>query len=69
MLRGRRSEREALDRQLQRVRAGQSSVQVLRGEAGVGKTAGTSLTPVPFRERLAFRPRRRVAPKTEEDSQ
>ena len=39
MLRGRRNECEALDRQLQRVRAGQSSVQVLRGEAGVGKTA------------------------------
>jgi DNA-binding CsgD family transcriptional regulator len=39
VLRGRRSELEALDRQLQRVRAGQSSVQVLRGEAGVGKTA------------------------------
>ena len=39
MLRGRRIECEALDRQLQRVRAGQSSVQVLRGEAGVGKTA------------------------------
>jgi DNA-binding CsgD family transcriptional regulator len=39
MLRGRRAEREALDRQLQRVRAGQSSVQVLRGEAGIGKTA------------------------------
>ena len=39
MLRGRRNECEALDRQLQRVRAGQSSVQVLRGEAGVGKSA------------------------------
>jgi DNA-binding CsgD family transcriptional regulator len=39
VLRGRRDEREALDRLLQRVRAGQSSVQVLRGEAGVGKTA------------------------------
>jgi DNA-binding CsgD family transcriptional regulator len=39
VLRGRRIECEALDRQLQRVRAGQSSVQVLRGEAGVGKTA------------------------------
>jgi DNA-binding CsgD family transcriptional regulator len=39
VLRGRRNECETLDRQLQRVRAGQSSVQVLRGEAGVGKTA------------------------------
>jgi DNA-binding CsgD family transcriptional regulator len=39
VLRGRSNEREALDRQLQRVRAGQSSVLVLRGEAGVGKTA------------------------------
>jgi len=39
VLRGRRSECETLDRQLERVRAGQSSVQVLRGEAGVGKTA------------------------------
>jgi DNA-binding CsgD family transcriptional regulator len=39
VLRGRRNECEALDRQLQCVRAGQSSVQVLRGEAGVGKTA------------------------------
>jgi len=39
VLRGRRSECEALDRLLQRVRAGQSSVLALRGEAGVGKTA------------------------------
>src|SRR4051794_3768988 len=39
MLRGRRDERHALDRQLQRVRAGESSVLVLRGEAGIGKTA------------------------------
>jgi len=39
VLQGRRNECEVLDRQLQRVRAGQSSVQVLRGEAGVGKTA------------------------------
>src|SRR4051812_32289849 len=39
MLRGRRNERYALDRQLQLVRAGESSVLVLRGEAGIGKTA------------------------------
>src|SRR5436309_4280530 len=39
MLRGRRNEREVLDRQLQRVRAGESPVLVMRGEAGVGKTA------------------------------
>ena len=39
MLRGRRNERDVLDRQLQRVRAGESSVLVVRGEAGVGKTA------------------------------
>ena len=39
MLRGRSNERSALDRELQRVRAGESSVLVLRGEAGVGKTA------------------------------
>lgn len=39
LLRGRRSECEALDRQLERIALGQSSVQVLRGEAGVGKTA------------------------------
>jgi hypothetical protein len=38
-LRGRRSECEALDRLLGRVQAGQSGVLVLRGEAGVGKTA------------------------------
>src|SRR5437763_4049686 len=39
MLRGRRNERDVLDRELQRVRAGESSVMVVRGEAGVGKTA------------------------------
>ncbi len=38
-LRGRRREQEALDRLLRDVRAGQSRVLVLRGEAGVGKTA------------------------------
>jgi DNA-binding CsgD family transcriptional regulator len=36
---GRTSERDVLDKQLQRVRGGESSVLVLRGEAGVGKTA------------------------------
>ena len=39
LLRGRRSECEALDRLLAGVRAGQSGVLVLRGESGVGKTA------------------------------
>ena len=34
-----RNECDALDRQLQRVRAGESSVLVVRGEAGVGKSA------------------------------
>ena len=38
-LRGRRSECESLDRLLEDVRGGQSRVLVLRGEAGVGKTA------------------------------
>jgi DNA-binding CsgD family transcriptional regulator len=38
-LRGRRTERAALDRLLAEARAGQSRVLVLRGEAGVGKTA------------------------------
>jgi len=38
-LRGRRTELAALDRLLAEVRAGQSRVLVLRGEAGVGKTA------------------------------
>src|SRR3954462_2109680 len=38
-LRGRRSECAALDRLLAGVQAGQSGVLVLRGEAGVGKTA------------------------------
>src|SRR4051794_7321030 len=36
--RDRTSEREALDRLLETVRSGRSSVLVLRGEAGVGKT-------------------------------
>ena len=39
MLRGRRDECAALDRLLERVRVGQSAVLVLRGEAGIGKTA------------------------------
>jgi len=38
-LRGRRSECEALDRLVADLRMGQSQVLVLRGEAGVGKTA------------------------------
>jgi DNA-binding CsgD family transcriptional regulator len=38
-LRGRRHEREALDRLVDGVRAGQRQVLVLRGEAGVGKSA------------------------------
>ena len=37
--RGRTSEREVLDRLLETVRGGQSAVLVIRGEAGVGKTA------------------------------
>src|SRR5918994_1256944 len=36
---GRADERELLDRLLENVRAGQSAVLVVRGEAGVGKTA------------------------------
>ncbi|MEA2212662.1 MAG: hypothetical protein QOF83_2610, partial [Solirubrobacteraceae bacterium] len=39
VLRGRRSEREALERLLEAVRDGQSQVLVVSGEAGVGKTA------------------------------
>jgi predicted ATPase len=38
-LRGRRTECAALDQLLAEARAGQSRVLVLRGEAGVGKTA------------------------------
>src|SRR5207244_12039874 len=37
--RGRTSECEALDRLLEDVRGGQSAILVIRGEAGVGKTA------------------------------
>src|SRR2546428_3337513 len=39
MLRGRRAEREALDRAFAAVRTGRSQVLVLRGEPGIGKTA------------------------------
>jgi DNA-binding CsgD family transcriptional regulator len=39
VLRGRRADCDALDRLLESVRAGQSQVLVLRGEAGVGKSA------------------------------
>jgi DNA-binding CsgD family transcriptional regulator len=39
VLRGRRSECQALDRLLEAVRAGRSGVLVVRGEAGIGKTA------------------------------
>src|SRR6266536_3344377 len=39
MLRGRRRECEVLDGLLERVRGGRSGVLVVRGEAGVGKTA------------------------------
>src|SRR3954466_6571076 len=39
VLLGRAGERQALDRLLENVRGGQSAVLVIRGEAGVGKTA------------------------------
>src|SRR5215207_614770 len=39
VLLGRADERELLDRLLENVRGGQSAVLVIRGEAGVGKTA------------------------------
>ena len=39
LLRGRRREQEALDRLLAEVRSGRSQVLVVRGEAGIGKTA------------------------------
>src|SRR5947208_15003695 len=39
VLLGRAGERQALDRLLDNVRGGQSAVLVIRGEAGVGKTA------------------------------
>ncbi len=39
VLLGRKSERHALELRLQAARAGQSAVLILRGEAGVGKTA------------------------------
>jgi hypothetical protein len=39
VLLGRASERQVLDRLIETVRGGQSAVVVIRGEAGVGKTA------------------------------
>ena len=39
LLLGRAGERETLDRMLRNVRGGHSAVLVIRGEAGVGKTA------------------------------
>src|ERR671918_435837 len=39
LLLGRASERQMLDRLLKNLRGGQSAVLVVRGEAGVGKTA------------------------------
>jgi DNA-binding CsgD family transcriptional regulator len=39
VLQGRRNECDALDRLLERIRVGESSSLVLRGEAGIGKTA------------------------------
>src|SRR4026207_1471348 len=38
-LRGRSTERELIGRLLENVRGGQSAVLVIRGEAGIGKTA------------------------------
>ena len=57
MLRGRRRECEALDRLLAAVRAGQSRVLVLRGEAGVGKTALLEYLRRPTAPGLSGRPR------------
>src|SRR5512132_2359433 len=52
VLLGRAVEREALDRLLENVRGGQSAVLVIRGEAGIGKTA---LLQYCAREASAFR--------------
>jgi DNA-binding NarL/FixJ family response regulator len=51
-LQGRRSERAALDELLDRARAGRSGVLVMRGEAGIGKTA---LLEAALREARGFR--------------
>jgi AAA ATPase domain len=39
VFRGRTAERDQVDRFLERVRAGESAALVVRGEAGIGKTA------------------------------
>ncbi len=49
---GRVSERDALDRLLSNVRAGQSAVLVIRGEAGIGKT---TLLQYAARQAVGFR--------------
>src|SRR3954462_11046145 len=62
MLRGRRVEREALERLLAAVRGGQSRVLVLCGEAGVGKTA---LVESAIRSASGFRVMRAVGVESE----
>src|SRR5947209_3627540 len=62
VLHGRRVEREALERLLAAVRGGQSRVLVVRGEAGIGKTA---LLTSAIRSASGFRVARAVAVESE----